>query len=77
MAEGDHSLQYIERDSIMHRAYPLTKLVWVVVVALALFFFQEPLSGFVMLVVMFIMALVFSRVPLRDVYGSAPGCQTQ
>lgn len=71
MAEGDHSLQYIERDSIMHRAYPLTKLVWVVIVALALFFFKEPLSGFVMLVVMFIMALVFSRVPLRDVYGSA------
>ena len=71
MAEGEHSLRYIDRDSIMHRTYPLTKLIWVVVVAVGLFLYREPRSGLVMLVTMFVTALVFSNVPLRDIIGSA------
>ena len=65
MAETEYSLSYIERNSIMHRLYPLTKLAWVFVVAVGLFLYQEPRSGGIMLGVVMVMALVVSQVPLR------------
>ncbi|HEC22735.1 MAG TPA: energy-coupling factor transporter transmembrane protein EcfT [Chloroflexi bacterium] len=71
MAEGEHSLRYIERDSIMHRLYPLTKLAWVFVVAIGLFLYREPVSGAVMLGVVLLVAVVVARVPLRDVLSSS------
>ena len=39
---SDHSLRYIHRDSVLHRLYPLVKLVWVFLVALGLFLFRTP-----------------------------------
>lgn len=71
MAESEYRLSYIERDSIMHRLYPLTKLIWVFVVAAGLFFYKTPVSGGIMLTVVFFMALVVSRVPLQSLLGSA------
>lgn len=71
MAEGEHSLRYIERDSIMHRLYPLTKLAWVFVVAIGLFLYREPVSGAVMLGVVLLVAVVVARVPLKDVLSSS------
>jgi energy-coupling factor transport system permease protein len=71
MAETEHSLRYIERNSIMHRLYPLTKLAWVFVVAIGLFLYREPRSGAIMLGVVMAMALVVSRVPLRTFIGSS------
>jgi energy-coupling factor transport system permease protein len=71
MAETEHSLRYIERNSTMHRLYPLTKLVWVFVVAVGLFLYREPRSGAIMLGVVMVMALVVSRVPLRTFIGSS------
>lgn len=70
MAANESSLSYIDRDSIMHRIYPLVKLVWVFVVALGLFFYNSPVSGAVMFVVVLFMALVVSRIPFKDMAGS-------
>jgi energy-coupling factor transport system permease protein len=71
MAESQHSLRYIDRDSMIHRIYPLIKLAWVVVVAIGLFIYKEPLSGAIMLVVVLLTALIFARIPLRDVVDSS------
>lgn len=68
---ADHSLQYIARDSWLHRAYPLVKLIWVFVVALGLFFYRTPLSGGVTLLVVLALALLLGRIPLRAVIGSS------
>ena len=68
---AEYSLSYIERNSIMHRLYPLTKLVWVFVVAIGWFLYQEPRSGGIMLGVVMVMALVVSKVPLRTLIGSS------
>jgi len=71
MADTEHSLSYIESDSVMHRLYPLVKLVWVFVVAVGLFLYREPLSGAIMLGVVMIMALIVSRVPVRAFLSSS------
>ena len=70
MASNESSLSYIDRDSIMHRIYPLVKLIWVFVVAIGLFFYNSPVSGAVMFVVVMFMALVVSKIPFRDMMGS-------
>lgn len=71
MAEGELSLQYIDRDTILHRIYPLSKLVWVFVVAIGLFLYREPLSGLIMLGVILFMTLAIARVPLRTLVQSS------
>lgn len=71
MTESEYRLSYIERDSIMHHLYPLTKLAWVFVVAAGLFFYKTPVTGGIMFVVILFMALGLSRIPLRAVVGSA------
>lgn len=71
MSHDDHGLNYIERDSIMHRLYPLTKLIWVFVVAAGLFFYQTPISGAIMFSVILFLTLVVSRIPLRTILESS------
>ena len=71
MAASEHSLRYVERNSIIHRIYPLIKLVWVVLVAVGLFFYTEPVSGAVMLGAILVLAIVFAQIPVRFVLGSA------
>ena len=71
MAESEHRLSFIEQDSIMHRLYPLTKLIWVFIVAVGLFFYKTPIPGAVMLSVVLFMALVFSRVPFKVIANSS------
>jgi len=56
---------------MIHRIYPLIKLAWVVVVAIGLFIYKEPLSGAIMLAVVLLTALIFARIPLRDVVDSS------
>lgn len=68
---ADHSLRYIARSSLLHRTYPLVKLIWVFMVALGLFLYRTPLSGAVMLVVVLALTLFAGRVPLREVFGSS------
>ena len=71
MAGGEYSLRYIDRETPIHRIYPLIKLAWVFIVATGLFFYREPRSGAVMFVAILLTALVFARVPLSDIVGSS------
>jgi len=71
MTRTEHGLSYIDHPSIMHRVYPLVKLVWVVVVAIGLFIYREPMSGGVMLLVVLATATIFARVPLRTIILSS------
>jgi energy-coupling factor transport system permease protein len=71
MAANEFSLRYIDRDSPIHRLYPLTKLAWVFVVASGLFLYREPRSGAIMLVVIIGLALAAARIPLRDIVNSS------
>ena len=68
---ADHSLQYIDHDSWLHRAYPLVKLIWVFVIALGLFLYRTPLSGGVTLLAVLALALLVGRIPLRAIIGSS------
>lgn len=68
---ADHSLRYIARSSLLHKTYPLVKLIWVFLVALGLFVFRTPLSGAVMLAVVLALTLFAGRIPLREIIGSS------
>lgn len=68
---ADHSLRYTYRDSLLHKIYPLVKLIWVFMVALGLFLYRTPLSGGVMMVLVLGLALFAGRIPLREVIGSS------
>ncbi len=71
MSDESHGLNYIAKDSVMHRLYPLTKLVWVFVVAAGLFFYQTPISGAIMFGTILVTALGVSRIPLRTFLASS------
>ncbi len=68
---ADHSLRYIYRDFLLHKTYPLVKLIWVFLVALGLFLYRTPLSGAVMLAVVLGLTLLAGRIPLREIIGSS------
>ncbi|MDZ4159368.1 MAG: energy-coupling factor transporter transmembrane component T, partial [Anaerolineaceae bacterium] len=71
MSNSEHSLQFFESDSLLHRIYPLVKLIWVFVIALGLFLYQTPIPGLVMFGVVILMALTAGRVPLSRLLGSS------
>lgn len=71
MAQNQHSLNYLDHDSTLHRVYPLVKLAWVLIVAVGLFLYREPTSGAVMLGVVLLTAMLFARVPLGQILSSA------
>ena len=71
MAANEHSLNYIERDSLLHRTYPLIKLAWVFIVAAGLFLYREPQSGLIMLVTVFLLAVLAGKIPIRVIVQSS------
>ncbi len=71
MSGAAYSLQYIERDSPLHRAYPLVKLAWVFLVAAGLFIYREPVSGAIMFLLILFTAVVIARVPPATILRSA------
>ena len=71
MAGGEYSLRYIPADSPVHRLYPLTKVAWVLVVAVGLFVFKSPLSGAIMLAAVLLVALAGAGISLRNLLNSS------
>ena len=71
MAEASHSLRYIAQDSALHRMYPLTKLIWVLVVAVGLFIYHTPISGLIIFISVFLLAIFAGGIRLKDIFGSA------
>ena len=69
--QGDHSLRFIPRASLLHGMYPLTKLVWVVVVAVGLFLYRAPLSGAIVFGCVLLLALFGGAIRPREILGSA------
>ncbi|MFW5941681.1 MAG: energy-coupling factor transporter transmembrane component T family protein [bacterium] len=71
MSDTSHSLQYIDRDSPIHRAYPLAKLAWVFLVAAGLFLYREPLSGAIMFALVLFTAIFIARIPVSTILRSS------
>ena len=65
-------LQYINIDSPVHRMDGLSKFLWLMVVAIGMLTFRSLPSGAVMLVLIFLVAFVGARIPLRNVLKGAP-----
>lgn len=71
MTDAAHSLRFIAKDSPLHRMYPLTKLIWVLVVAVGLFIYRTPVSGLIIFVSVFLLAIFGGGIRMRDIFGSA------
>ncbi len=71
MASDQHSLRYIEGNSILHRLYPMTKLAWVFVVAAGLFLYKTPWSGGIMFILVILLAMIFGGISLKTIITSA------
>jgi energy-coupling factor transport system permease protein len=71
MSSSEHSLRYVARDSLLHRMYPMTKLVWVVVVAVGLFIYRAPLSGAIVFCSVLLLAVFGGQIRPREILGSA------
>ena len=71
MSEAVHLLRYIEKDSPVHRMDPISKVAWLLIVAVSMFTFKAPLSGGSMLLGVLLLTLVLARIPLRVVVRNA------
>jgi energy-coupling factor transport system permease protein len=71
MAADQHSLRYIEGNSILHHIYPMTKLVWVFMVAAGLFLYKTPWSGGIMFIMIILLAMIFGRISFKTIISSA------
>jgi energy-coupling factor transport system permease protein len=72
MSSENPVLQYIDQDSLIHRMDGLSKFIWLLVVAIGMLTFKSLVSGAIMLVLMFTLALAGARIPLRNIIKSAP-----
>jgi energy-coupling factor transport system permease protein len=71
MAETAHSLRYIDRKSLLHRSYPLVKLVWVFIIAAGLFIYKTPISGGITFIFVLLLTMFAGNIPLREIIGSS------
>jgi energy-coupling factor transport system permease protein len=71
MAASEHSLAFVERQSLLNRIYPLVKLAWVLTVAVGLFLYRTPLPGAVMFILILSLALLAGRIPLSQILGAS------
>jgi len=71
MSNQGHALRYIDKGSFIHGLDPISKLIWVVVVAIGLFTFKLPFSGLVLMVYILGVATLLARVPLLTILRSA------
>jgi energy-coupling factor transport system permease protein len=71
MAASEHSLAFVERESVLNHIYPLVKLAWVLIVAVGLFLYRTPLPGAVMFILVLGLAIAAGRIPLRQILGAS------
>jgi energy-coupling factor transport system permease protein len=64
-------VRLVERDSLLHRADPISKALLVVVVAAGSIMFATFVPVAILLVVCVLMAAILGKVPLRTMWGSA------
>ncbi len=68
----EQTLAYIDNGSPIHRCDSLSKLAWVVLVAVTAFQVNTPASRGLLLASLLFVALVLARVPLRTFLRSSP-----
>jgi energy-coupling factor transport system permease protein len=69
---SENTLQYIDNNSIFHRADALSKLAWVLIVVVFTFQFQSAEARGVMLASLLILAIFFARIPLMAILRASP-----
>ena len=69
---SEQTLAYIDNNSVIHRADALSKTLWVLVVVIATFQFQNSVSRGLMLVALLFTAIIVARVPLRAIWKVSP-----
>jgi energy-coupling factor transport system permease protein len=67
-----HVLQYVDNDSFVHRMDGLSKFFWLLIVAIGMLTFRSLISGAVMLLLMFILALIGAKIPFSHIVKSSP-----
>lgn len=69
---SEQILAYIDKESIIHRCDALSKLIWVVVVVVSTFRFQQSLSRGLMFLGLMLVALFAARIPMRAIIKVSP-----
>jgi energy-coupling factor transport system permease protein len=69
---SENTLQYIDNNSIFHRADALSKLAWVLIVVVFTFQFQSAEARGVMLASLLILAIFFARIPFMAILRASP-----
>lgn len=69
---NEHALQYIDNNSIIHRADAISKLIWVLVVVVLTFQFTSAEARAIMLGALLVIAIIFARVPLGTIFRASP-----
>lgn len=69
---SEHTLQYIDNQSIFHRADAISKLAWVVLVVVTTFQLTTSAARGCMLLVLLAVALLVARIPLRAILQASP-----
>jgi energy-coupling factor transport system permease protein len=67
-----HILQYLPRDSFVHHMDGLSKFLWLLIVAVAMLTFRSLISGAIMLILMWLLALAGAKIPLRHIIRISP-----
>ncbi len=67
-----HILQYLPRDSFVHRMDGLSKFVWLLIVAVAMLTFRSLISGAIMFILIWLLALFGARIPVSHIIKSSP-----
>jgi energy-coupling factor transport system permease protein len=69
---SENTLQYIDNNSIFHRADAVSKLAWVLIVVVFTFQFKSAEARGVMLASLLIIAIFIARVPVRTILRASP-----
>ena len=69
---SEHTLQYIDNRSIIHRADAISKLLWVLIVVITTFQLTSSAARGLMLVLLLFVVLFVARIPLKTLLRASP-----
>lgn len=69
---SEHTLQFIDNGTIIHRADAISKLAWVLIVVVSTFQLTSSAARGVMMVTLLLVTLFVARIPLRVVLRASP-----
>jgi len=69
---SEHALQYIDNNSLIHRADAISKLIWVLAVVILTFQFTSAEARGIMLGALLVIAIIFARIPLSTILRASP-----